>query len=95
MDFVSPLSPFSASVLPSLSDKRKLEGGRKMKPRERILSGVPAPVRRQAVLSLPASLMMEPALIVVNADDSPATAPRGQILARMIDRPWSGSADDV
>lgn len=66
-----------------------------MRPRERILSGVTTPVRRQAALSLPASLMMEPALMVVNADDSPATAPRGQILARMIDRPRSGSADDV
>lgn len=32
----------------------------------------------------------EQALIVLNVDDSRATAPWGQILAKMIDRPWRG-----
>lgn len=88
---------FSASVLPYHVDKRKLERvERKRRPQERILSGVPAPCRRQAVLSRPAlPPVMEPALIVLNVDDSHATAPQGQILAKMIDRPWSGKADDV
>lgn len=88
---------FSASALPYLSDKRKLEkGGRKRRPQERTLSGVAASWRRQAVLSLPAlPPTMEPALIVLNVDDSHATAPQGQILAKMIDRPWSEEADDV
>lgn len=38
---------------------------------------------------------MEQALIVLNVDYSRATAPQGQILAKMIDSPWSGKADDV
>lgn len=38
---------------------------------------------------------MEQALIVLNVDYSHATAPQGQILAKMIDRPWSRKADDV
>lgn len=33
---------------------------------------------------------MEQALIVLNVDYSRATAPWGQILAKMIDRPWRG-----
>lgn len=38
---------------------------------------------------------VEQALIVLNVDNSCAAAPRGWILAKMIDRPWSGKADDV
>lgn len=33
---------------------------------------------------------MEPALIVLNVDYSHVTAPWGQIVAKMIDRPWRG-----
>jgi hypothetical protein len=38
---------------------------------------------------------MEQALIVLNVDYFRATAPQGQLLAKMIDRPWGGKADDV
>lgn len=96
------MGPPFAFVLPCLLDKRKIgkgEGGGWS--HERIPSlGVCVQFRRQAVCSaLPAHTHCPPtteqALIVLNVDYSHATASRGQILAKMIDRPWSGKADDV
>lgn len=46
-------------------------------------------------LPTPTTPRMEQALIVLNVDYSRTMAPQGQILAKMIDRPWSGKADDV
>lgn len=78
------------SLIKGDQERRKEEEGlrRESLPSVRLCS-----VRRQALsppVSRPTSPTMEQALIVLNVDYSRATAPWGQILAKMIDRPWRG-----
>lgn len=89
------VGPRFAFVLPHLPEKRRPgqeEGGGGSRERIPPVCAL-CSVRRQALsppASRPPSPTMEQALIVLNVDYSRATAPWGQILAKMIDRPWRG-----